>query len=213
MMRTLTATVVLLCLARSLGHAVPARFTFGIRDGAGTSYELMIYASDERLSATSEDEMYAAYSVGDRKVEGLWQTTLRRSGSSVPVRQDVRLFGDTNRGEFNLERGMVFVMRAGGGQPDVLVVEAYGSSNTNSASLFAISAGKLRHLADLGYSPRPPFRVHTVAPFRLRSSDYDNSVGQWTIYDWTFSLTPWRLTCTRQRRVAYDSPKLGALAR
>lgn len=214
MKRPLLGVGLIACLALgSLGHAVPARFTFGMKDAAGATYELMVFAPDETQTTIGQDEMYAAYDVGDHKVEGMWQTTLRAHGATQPTPQHICLFHDTNRGEFNLERKMVFVLRGATGQPDILVVEAYLTSNDTDSRLFAITGGKLKPLANIIYCWRAPFRLHGTGAFKFRSSDYDNSVGKWTIRDWTFKPSTWQFACTRKRLVAFDAPNLKTLAR
>lgn len=129
------------------------------------------------------------------------------------MKQQVLLFGDTNRGEFNLERGMAFVLHGGKGQPDVLVVEQYGASNWNVAHLFVIKGSRLRPLAALGYVAREPYRLHTTGPFTFRSSSYDNSDGIWTITDWKIDAANTRLKATRHRRVSFGDANLDSLAR
>lgn len=198
----------------SAASAVPARFTFGMKDAAGQGYEVMIFAPDEQVAPIGPDEMYAAYDEGDRRASGLYQTTLRRkTPGAVPVKQKVLLFGDTNRGEFNLERKMAFVLHGGKGQPDVLVVEQYGTSNWNEAHLFIIKGGQLRPLAALGYVAREPYRLHTTGPFTFRSSSYDNADGIWTITDWKLDAAHTRLKATRHRQVSFGTANLDSLAR
>jgi len=183
-----------------------------MRDAAGAAYELMIFAADEQFTVVGDSEIGGGYSLGDRKVKGLWQTTLRKKNGPA-VKQKVLLFGYTNRGEFNLDHHMVFVLRGGKGQPDILVVESYGCSNGNDGRLFAIKGGTLRRLAGVWYTAHAPFRLHSVGPFRFRSSDYDNSVCVWTISDWTFKVAAWKFVRTGSRKVPNSATNLEAIAR
>ncbi|MEN6303236.1 MAG: hypothetical protein ABFD96_10960 [Armatimonadia bacterium] len=200
-------------LLASAASAVPARFTFAMKDAAGQGYEVMIFAPDEQVTPIGPDDVYAAYDEGDRKAEGLYQTTLRRKSGGAPVKQNILLFGDTNRGEFNLERDMAFVLHGGKNQPDVLVVEQYGTSNWNEARLFMIKGGQLRPLAALGYVAREPYRLHATGPLTFRSSSYDNVDGIWTITDWKLDVTNTRLKATRHRQVSFGASDLDRRAR
>ncbi|MGE5530600.1 MAG: hypothetical protein ACM3VW_00615 [Bacteroidota bacterium] len=211
LVRSRLLTLVAAILAASFVWAAPARFAVGLKDAAGKSYEALIFANDEKLTVVGPDEAYGACSEGDRMVSGMWQVTLRKHGSkSATPQKNLLLFHDTNRGEFNLNRHMVFALP---GRPSILVVEQYSDSNGHEARLFAISGGKLRSLSSTYYRPNAPLRLHGVAPLKYRSAGYDNSVGLWTITDWKFDPAKWRFSATRKRQLRYDDPKLTELAR
>ena len=187
---------------------LPARFTVGLQDAAGVSYEVRIFANDEQLTVTNPDQATSSASGGDRNVGGLWQVTLRKQGTHEHVAQDLLLFQDTNRGWFNIERNMVFVVPGGKQQPSLLVVEQYAGSSNDDAWVFGITGGQLRRLAYFLQVRTEPYRLHGTGPLGYRSTWYCNADGTWRIDDWRFNPSRWTFAPAGERSVPNSKMRL-----
>ena len=186
------------------------RFQTVMRDAAGRSYALSMWAPNEKAMIVGPNDVYAGQNEGDVSTSGNYQVALRAKGQKKPIVQKIKLYGDGNL-SFNLNRNMIYVLKGQAkNQPDVLVVEQYGTSNGSLGVLYFVSQGslqRLRYFEDGKYwSDLYTFwsgNIQNDGAFRFRSQAYDNSQG--TTWNSTWIFEPKLKRVRRIKRTASNS--------
>jgi hypothetical protein len=197
-----TVFIACLLLAMQTVAGAAARYTFTLHDARAKAYKVSLVAKDEKVDYP---EPYSAYAEGDRRAAGHYFASLQRTGWKAPVRQAVKLFTtEDGSGEFNLNREMVYVLKGGKKQPDLLVVTQYGASNWDTATVFYVQQDKLRQATfkwktrvigrEISFTTDKPHRLHGTGAFTFYSACYDNTQGAFLCITWSFSPATGMLT-------------------
>lgn len=184
------------------GHAtsVRARYKERLRDACGNRWIVSIVAEDENIDVPS---VGSGFSGQDRRAVGTYNLVMRRVCQRPFRPQHIGLFGYENRaddrGVFNLSRTEVYALHPRhAGEPDLIIVSQYGTSNTDTGRAFFIEHGRLvptRFRAPLDRDTLACIcdssRIKCIGPYTYEARYYDNAKpddggGNWREV-WRFS--------------------------
>ena len=167
-----------------------SRYTKELHDIQGNLYVVYIYSKNEE--SYIQESSGGGGNAGDSFCSGNYKAALQKNRNNYVQVQSVDLHDEKYGASFNLNRNMVYTVTAEG-QPDILVVEQYGSSNGNFARLFYVNNGELRSIEfkTPGESFKEVFlkiELHADSQGKFITVDYTNNDALWHIKKW--SLDP-----------------------
>lgn len=165
----------------------------------GEAFIVGIAATNETNHVVTEDEIYGGADAGDHIISGRFFITLQAIHRSEPNIRTRLLFGSQgNKGEFNINREIAFIVHGSAGYPDILCVEQYGDSSNADLYLFYIVERRIKPIkiqsANSHYDEdalmemwSKQSRLHYNAAHRLQCMEYLQGVGLFRKYVWDFS--------------------------
>lgn len=138
-MRLIVLYLVLL-LTGNYAFSVVTIFSCKLRDINCTEYTVKITVEHKKERKLTVDDIGAGGSEGDRVINGTFFMTLQAKNWPNPKRQNVSLFGFSNRqGQFNIKRDICYVVHSYKECPEILCFEQTGDNSNNRTLLFYIN--------------------------------------------------------------------------
>lgn len=187
-----------------------SRLSFTLQDAQQTAYKVYIFADNEKTSELTEPDSRTKNKRGDVSYTGTYRAALLKSGASFGTVQKVNLELDT----IILPQTWNFVVNSKEyGNPDLLMITEWGSSNVNLIKAFAVQSGELKRVnyiqhngksLENSYIAMRDGGVRALSGGRVQFKYYNNAQGVYEFH--TFKMNAkqlqLRLDDTRTQKLA-----------